>query len=87
MARLFAMICSIAIPVYFVDSLSFNSIGILMNLDILSPGIFIRANCSLSDSLSTIIAARFKLRLLIKGNGCAGSTAKGVRIGKIAVVK
>jgi len=69
MDRLFAMICSIAIPVYFVDSLSFSSTGILINLEILSPGIFMRVNCSLSDSLSTIIAAKFKLRLLIKGNG------------------
>ena len=34
-----------------------------------------------------IKAAKFRLKLLIKGNGCAGSTTNGVNKGKIDVVK
>ena len=37
----------------------------------------------LVSSLSLIRAAKFRLKLLIKGNGCAGSTTNGVIKGKI----
>ena len=55
-----------------------------------SPGskvIFTLANCSLVLSGSRMSAAILRLKLLTNGKGWAGSTANGVRIGKIAVLK
>jgi len=62
-------------------------LGICINLFIFFVGIFTLTNWFLESSPSLIRAAKFRLKLLIKGNGCAGSTTKGVSKGKIDVVK
>ena len=46
-------------------------------------GIFTRAKCSWPESRSRMITARFRLSPEMYGNGWAGSTARGVRTGKI----
>ena len=67
--------------------LSIISFGICINRFIFFVGIFILTNWFLEPSLSFINAAKFKLRLLINGNGCAGSTTNGVNKGNIEEVK
>ena len=57
--------------------------GICINLFIFFVGIFTLTNWFLESSPSLIKAAKFKLKLLINGNGCAGSTTNGVNKGKI----
>ena len=63
------------------------SLGICINLFIFFVGIFTLTNWFLEFSPSLIKAAKFRLKLLIKGNGCAGSTTNGVNKGKIDEVK
>ena len=63
------------------------SLGILINLLIFFVGIFTLTNWFLVSSSSLIKAAKFRLKLLINGNGCAGSTTNGVNKGKIDEVK
>ena len=63
------------------------SLGICINRLIFFVGIFILTNWFLVSSLSLIKAAKFRLKLLINGNGCAGSTTNGVNNGKIDEVK
>ena len=63
------------------------SFGICINLFIFFVGIFTLTNWFLEFSSSFIKAAKFRLKLLIKGNGCAGSTTNGVNKGKIDEVK
>ena len=59
------------------------SLGIWTNLPILFVGILTLTNWFFEDSESVIKAAKFKLRLLIKGNGWAGSTTSGVSSGNM----
>ena len=59
------------------------SLGIRINLLIFFVGIFTLTNWFFECSPSLIRAAKFRLKLLIKGNGCAGSTTNGVNKGKI----
>ena len=63
------------------------SLGICINRFIFFVGILTLTNWFLEFSLSFIKAAKFRLKLLIKGNGCAGSTTNGVNNGKIDEVK
>ena len=72
---------------YFSSLLSIISFGICMNRLIFFVGIFILTNWFLDSSSSLIKAAKLRLKLLIKGNGCAGSTTSGVNKGKIDDVK
>ena len=58
------------------------SLGICINLLIFFVGILTLTNWFLESSLSFIKAAKFRLKLLINGNGCAGSTTNGVNKGK-----
>ena len=66
---------------------STNSLGIFIKRFILFVGIFILTNWFLESSSSFIKAAKLRLKLLIKGNGCEGSTTNGVNNGKIDEVK
>ena len=54
------------------------SLGICINRFIFFVGILILTNWFLESSPSFIKAAKFRLKLLINGNGCAGSTTNGV---------
>ena len=63
------------------------SLGICINRFIFFVGILTLTNLFLESYLSFIKAAKFRLKLLIKGNGCAGSTTNGVSKGKIDEVK
>ena len=57
------------------------SLGIWINRFIFFVGIFILTNWFFESSLSFIKAAKFRLKLLINGNGWAGSTTNGVNKG------
>ena len=57
---------------------SIISLGISINLFIFFVGIFTLTNWFLAFSPSFIKAAKFRLKLLINGNGWAGSTTNGV---------
>ena len=61
--------------------------GICINLFIFFVGIFTLTNWFLESSPSFIRAARFRLKLLINGNGWAGSTTNGVNKGNTDEVK
>ena len=50
-------------------------------------GTLTRAKCSPPSSGDLTATARFRLRPLTNGNGCAGSTASGVRTGKDLLVE
>ena len=63
------------------------SLGIRINRGIFFVGTFTLTNWFLESSSSFIKAAKFRLKLLIKGNGCAGSTTNGVNKGKTDDVK
>ena len=62
---------------------SIISLGIFIKRLIFFVGILILTNWFLECSWSFIKAAKLRLKLLIKGNGCAGSTTNGVNKGKI----
>ena len=65
------------------SSVSIISLGISINLPIFFVGILILTNWFFDSSPSLMRAAKLRLKLLIKGNGCAGSTTNGVNKGKI----
>ena len=71
----------------FSSLFSTNSLGIFIKRFIFFVGIFILTNWFLECSPSFIKAAKLRLKLLIKGNGCAGSTTNGVNNGNIDEVK
>ena len=63
------------------------SLGICINRFIFFVGILTLTNWFLESFSSFIKAAKLRLKLLIKGKGCAGSTTNGVNKGKIDELK